>query len=147
MGPVKARNRPKTRRCDVCSRTYPYRLTTSRYCSSTCRSKASRRGGVGENGGKNGASAAIPADDPLLLATRRELEAAGMLERYQGQLALRLAQEVVKVSLYGSGAELARVSKAFGETWASAMKAPASLSPGLGVVDELTARRQKRRGR
>jgi hypothetical protein len=89
----------------------------------------------------------IPEDHELLVATRRELEAAGTLWHYTGQLALLLAREVVRVDLYGSGAELARVSKAFDETWAAAVNAAAFMASVPDVIDEVgTRRQQKRRG-
>jgi hypothetical protein len=68
--PAKARESPQ---CDVCGRRYAYVRPTSRYCGSTCRAKASRQGGVNSSGHPE---QPIPDDDPLIVATRREREAA-----------------------------------------------------------------------
>jgi hypothetical protein len=89
----------------------------------------------------------IPADHELLVATRRELVAAGKLGHYTGQLALLLAERFVRASLYGSGAEVAKLSAAFRETFEAAMSAPAPMTSGPDVVDELRARRNGRRER
>jgi hypothetical protein len=90
----------------------------------------------------------IPEDHELLVATRRELEAAGTLGHYTGQLALLMARTFVRAALYWSNAELARVSAAFQETFEAAMKEPAPMTPRADAVDELRVRRNgKRRGR
>src|SRR5687767_7631407 len=117
----------KTRFCDVCGRTYEYQLLTSRYCGSTCRAKATRMGGVGKSAQPD---RPIPEDHELLVATRRELEAAGTLGHYRGQLALLMAREFVRVNLHGSGREVARVAAAFRETFEAAMSAQAPITSG-----------------
>jgi hypothetical protein len=90
----------------------------------------------------------IPEDHQLLVATYRELEAAGQLGHYRGQLALRMAREFVRVDLHGSGREVARVAAVFQETFEAAMKEPAPMTPRPDAVDERTVRRNwKGRGR
>jgi hypothetical protein len=89
----------------------------------------------------------IPEDHELLVATRRELEAAGRLGHYTGQLALLMAREFVRADLHGSGREVARVAAAFRETFEAAMKEPGPMTSRPDAVDELRVRRDKRRGR
>lgn len=129
-----------TRQCDVCSVTYEAKRKTSRYCSTRCRTRASRSG-------RNGARVvplapvvpAVPVGS-VADATRSELEAVGRAESPLGLAALALAARIDSQQDTGSG--LAAAVRALGETLSAALKGSESAS----TLDELKARRRAKRG-
>ncbi len=124
------------RNCDTCGRSYEAKTRRSRYCTDLCRARNHR------------GATAVPniegLNNPLVNATRRELEVAGKLDTAMGQLALVLAAAMsttqTTAGLAALSKELSRVaSKAIGSTFTT----PAA---GAGDdIDELKARRDAKR--
>src|SRR5690349_10856390 len=79
------------RPCDSCGTVYVAKRATSKYCSTRCRTRASRGGEVIEFATK---SSEPTEAGPTELAARRELEAAGRLETTLGQACLALARRL-----------------------------------------------------
>jgi hypothetical protein len=122
-------------------------------CSNKCRQRSARAAKNGESaparvlqpvftpgspdiGSDDGEEGAIP---PLVAATRRELEAAGVLDTVAGHLALELAAQVCAVR--DTGSAKAAASKEFRSAYGEAMKDVATKADSL---DELASRRLKR---
>lgn len=125
-----------TRSCDGCGREYVAKRPTSRFCGGTCRTRASRAGGV----------AAVPRSVPsvvatsgVVAATRRELEDAGRLGSMLGEAALELATSIA--SPHESGSSKASMVKQLVATMAEALKGTAAADP----LDELRGRRDAKR--
>lgn len=78
----------------------------------------------------------------LVSSVTAELTSAGMLDSHQGQAALLLAKRLA--SGEDSGASMAQVVRQLRETMTAAMAAAAP--PEADPVDELRAKREKRRG-
>lgn len=81
------------RNCETCAQPYTAQRPNSRFCSESCRKKASR-GSVGAD------SPAIPVDSPQNSAISARsrvletLEAAGRAETWEGACALALAERI-----------------------------------------------------
>lgn len=123
------------RTCQVCGRDYEAKRKDSTACSATCRSRRRHRSTTGSAGGSGG--------NPLVAATRAELEAAGKVDTMLGQLALalagRLRSEMTGVSALSR--ELRAVTAA-----AVGSATPGAPAAGAGdAVDELRARRNAKR--
>jgi hypothetical protein len=119
------------RNCDTCGHPYEAKSVRSRFCSDLCRVRKSRGAAPTPN--------AESLDNPLVNATRRELEAAGKLDSALGQLALVLA---ARMSTAHTTAGLATLSKELSRVAAKAIGS----TPGTGDdVDELRARRDAKR--
>lgn len=71
------------RSCEQCERRFTPSRRQQRFCTGSCRAKAAKARRRGQ--------ARPPAEQPLVVAVRTELEAAGAAESFLGQLALVLA--------------------------------------------------------
>lgn len=126
-----------------CGKIFKTTSPRARYCSSTCRSRASRAGTSSPNVISLPVAAAAPAgqaeqsDEPLLVATtRRELDDAGKLDTALGQQALLLAMRMCEP--FASAAAVASLAKRHSDLIAQLVP-PAPGKPD--EIDELTARR------
>ena len=123
------------RNCDTCGRSYEAKTRRSLYCGDLCRAR------------KHRGAAPVPnvegLDNPLVNATRRELEAAGKLDTAMGQLALVLA---AGLSSTQTTTGLAALSKELSRVTAKAIGSTTAPAPGAGDdIDELKARRDAKR--
>jgi hypothetical protein len=137
------RIRPMRRQCPVCGREFTGR-SDKIYCGSTCRSRNS----LAPQEVSAGTDTPV-ADHPLVVATRRELEAVGRLDTVEGALAIGLASAMVQPRV-GSAAMVA-ASKQLSVAMKAALKGAAPVTAGskppvrlVDPVDELTTRRTKR---
>lgn len=124
------------RRCDVCGKTYKATRSTSKYCSSTCRSDAST--------GRREVIPSMPApsgDGPLTLAIRTSLEVTERLYSPLGQASIALAVRVD--SGQENGSAVAALIRELRTTLDSALDGAAIADD---PVDELKRRREQRRG-
>ena len=126
---------PVIRCCDLCSRPYEARRSTSRFCSSSCRARNGKRvRGRARSAGSGG----LLAD-----AVQAELAAAGTAETWLGRLATQLARSLDEEA--HSGAGRAALSRALSESMTAALS-----SEGVPVepdaLDELRARRARQQG-
>lgn len=125
--------------CEVCQRPFVGRQARQRFCSPTCRSRG-HRGTVIVQTPAHPAAEQVPDEQTgLVLAVRKELEAAGRLDTMLGQSAMLLAQQMCsnRVAL-GSAA----LNKELRATMASALQgAEVADDP----VDELRRRRDAKR--
>jgi hypothetical protein len=111
----------------------------AKFCGSTCRSRAHRNGeSVAEipPAAPSGDPQAVP---PLLEATRRELEKAGVADSPLGQQALELARRMSDPR--AMGLSVAPISKELRTVMSEALK-DAAVASGL---DELRLRRDRKR--
>jgi hypothetical protein len=135
--------------CSECGRGFEATSPRARLCSPKCRKRASRRPQplgapvapvrpVPEPPRAVDAPAEpTPLRYPLVDATRRELEAGGVLDTALGQQALRLAERMH--SPHDTGSALAAVSKELRSVLAAAL---ADATPVADALDELAQRRQ-----
>lgn len=121
------------RNCDSCGNPYQPKSARSRFCSDVCRVRHSR----------GAAPEPKPADDdPLVNATRRQLDEAGKLDTRLGQQALVLA---ARMSGSETNAGIAGLSRELCTVMTAALGA-ASAAPGVAdAIDELRARRDGKR--
>ena len=123
--------------CQVCNEEFETSSKRAKFCGSTCRSRAHR------SGEPVPIQPSVPVDDsempPLLIATRRELEEAGVADTALGQQALELARRMTHPK--AMGLSVAPISKELRSVMADAMK-DAPVASGL---DELRARRDRKR--
>lgn len=147
------------RSCTVCGKPYEARRVTSRYCGSTCRTRASRAGTSSSRPAPviaevpPPAVAAAPSTEPIdpvdviLSATTRtirELEAAGRLDTAVGQVAVLLAQRL-DASHRDTGSAVATLARQHAAQMSLAMAgASREASPVEKAKDELTRRRNQR---
>lgn len=149
-----------TRTCEVCGQ--PFEAKRARICGPTCRKRKSR--GIfmsppplsnSVTSGKKSSDPVVtsmppvvtsmslapnsspPGDSPLVVVVRRELEAAGVADTIDGQLALQLA---VQMSGRETAGGMSSLSKEFSRVKAEALRSavPTTADP----VDELQARRE-----
>ncbi len=124
------------RNCDSCGNGYAAKSSRSRFCSDTCRVRHAR--GAAQ-------APAVSDSDPLVKATKAELETAGKLDTRHGQQALILAARMSGTETpAGIGCTVERtipwLAAAIGAT------PPMNPAPGTGdAVDELKARRDSKR--
>lgn len=126
-----------SRNCDTCGRPYEAQTRRSRYCGELCRKRKQR--------GAARAPSVDSVDDPLVAATRRELDAAGAASTAMGQLALVLAAAMATAQ---TPAGLAGLSKELSRVVATATGTTQMMTPAAGAgdaVDELKARRDTKR--
>lgn len=126
----------------------PFEATkaTAKYCSARCNKRA-QRGQFGltppvqvPSRSKKAGSApnsSVPGDSPLVVVVRRELEAAGVADTIDGQLALQLA---VQMSGSETAGGMSSLSKEFSRVKAEALRG--AVSAVTDPVDELQARRE-----
>lgn len=124
------------RRCDLCSEPYIAQRSSSKYCSSSCRGKASlverHRSDMSERG----------TDVPLVGVIREYLDGHGALMTPLGQSALVLAGRIAAAT--DSGAGIAALNRELRATIAEALAGAASSGDNL---DEMKARRDAKRAR
>lgn len=104
-------------------------------CSSTCRTRKAR----------GAAAAPEPTENPLVMATKRELEAAGKLDTMLGQQALILAARMSGTETAGG---VGTLSKELSRVVAAAIGSGPPAAPAAGAgddIDELRARRNAKR--
>ncbi len=124
------------RECDACGTEYEAQRKTSRYCSTRCRMRASRRP-------EAPVAAEMPESGGLLEALRRELVEAGRLETALGQQAMALAVKLGSPS--DTGSAMAAVSRELRAVREEALRgAGQDASPLSRARDELAARRTRR---
>ncbi len=121
------------RECDACGTEYEAQRRTSRYCSTRCRMRASRR-----------IEAPVAAESPgsgeLVEALRRELADAGRLDTALGQQALALAVKLA--SPFDTGSAMAAVSRELRAVREEALRGAEQVADPL---DELRLRRDAKR--
>jgi len=127
------------RECDVCGRAYTARRASSRYCGDTCgkRAQRARAAGIPLRADTLDDREAPPSELERVVA--RELEAAGRLHSFAGQLALELAYRVA--SPFESGAAVASLAKQFREAMDKAL---AGVAVAADPLDEIRARRDRK---
>lgn len=144
------------RSCDMCGKAYTPKRVTSQYCSSACRTRATRLRAAGVRPalaavapapqGIPVAAAAPAAGSPagggLVASTRQQLEVAGRLDSILGQQALVLAARLEVTSGVDTGSSLAAVSKELRAVMAEAL---AGVAVADDPIDELRRRRELKR--
>ena len=126
----------RTVECTACGSSFEAKSPRATYCSPACRKRGSRAGV------KASVEPIRPESDavaPLLEATRRELEAAGVAETALGQQAIELARRMSDPR--AMGLSVAPISKELRSVMAEAMKD----APTASSLDELRARRDRKR--
>lgn len=125
------------RTCDVCATVYEAKRPASRYCSPTCRKRASRAG-VAEP-----VIALPPAplvDGAISAAVLVELTAADRVDTVAGQRALHLAR-LLEAPTAESGSAKAALDKQLATAMEQALDGASRVADPL---DELLARRARR---
>jgi hypothetical protein len=126
----------RTIECSACGTSFEAQSPRATYCSAACRKRGSRAG-------VKASVEPIRVDPdevaPLLEATKRELEAAGVANTALGQQAIELARRMSDPR--AMGLSVAPISKELRSVMAEAMK-DAPVASGL---DELRARRDRKR--
>lgn len=128
----------KTCQAPDCGKSFETTSARAKFCSSTCRSRVHRNGsGVIE-------IPVTPTDAPtdarpLLDATKRELEQAGVAETALGQQAIELARRMSDPR--AMGLSVAPISKELRSIMADVLKA----APSASGLDELRKRRDAKR--
>ncbi len=131
-----------TRDCDVCGTGYEAKRPSSRYCSTRCRTRATRTGVAGEKVERESPAVDLPVG--IAAATEAELRAAGRLETAKGQAALLLARRL-ETATADTGSAVASLAR----QWQSALEAALAhagqeASALSRARDELAARRAAR---
>lgn len=123
-------------RCALCGEPFEAKRSTKRYCSASCRARASQ-------GATPVTDLPRPTANGVEAATRAELDAADRLDTALGQAALALARRVD--SDRETGASAAAVTKEWRTVMTEALKgAGAAASPLDRARDELARRRAAR---
>lgn len=150
--------------CTVCGTQYEAQRSTSRYCSTKCRTRASRAGTSRKKEPASGqvvtqlpVAAAPPADavgggsaaDGLPYSqeqlTIQELEAAGRLDTALGMSCVILARRIDSNHRETGSGVAALVRQLEASMRSATVNAHASEDPVQRAKDELAARRQRRR--
>lgn len=129
------------RECSQCGKDFPAKRPTARYCSSSCRAKAS----IERKRQKQVADvvASLPpigTEDQgeragrLVATVRRQLEDANTLDTYAGQQALILARRMDEFSPMENGSQLASLSKELDRLMTALL---ANVAPQADALDEL----------
>ena len=129
------------RPCDVCGAEYTAKRKASRYCSTRCRTRASRSRASGAEIVRMKTAPAAPAVlvGDVLSATQSVLDDAGRSDTPMGRAALALAARID--SKLDTGSALATAVRGLDEALKSALE---GASTGGSVLD-LKARRDARR--
>lgn len=130
------------RNCDSCGKAYSAKTARSRFCSATCRVRASRGVVVPIESAKAAPSDPRPPAQQLVGvtgATYRELEVAERLDTAYGQAAIVLARRIDAGR--DTGSAIATMTRQLRETLAEALKGARREDSKL---DELTQRRLER---
>lgn len=125
------------RTCDVCGAVYEAKRPNSKYCSPTCRKRASRGAPTAE---VVTLPSSKPESGPIETATRAELEAVDRLGSVFGQTALALARKLDTGR--DTGAAMASLAKQLESTMSSATE---GVTAAADPLDELRARRDAKR--
>jgi hypothetical protein len=130
------------RKCVVCPRTFEAKRPHAKYCGQTCKKRAQRLPvNVTPITARATASQNIDQED-LVAAVKAELAAAGCDGSSLGALAMSVARRMT--NQFDTGSAFAALSKELRLVMAQAM---ASATPAADPLDELRARRdRKRRG-
>jgi len=129
------------RECQRCGRKFSCQRSSAKWCSDRCKMQnhfdpRPRSTQVVE----------IPvADHPLVIATRRELEAAGALNSPLAAAAIILAEVIADPATRGAG--MAAASRELSKTMAAALGRKPTVARAPDPVDELTVRRSQRQKR
>lgn len=131
-----------------CGVEFEARRSWARYCSTSCRKRASRaRAATATTGATGGPLPEVPAaaeGSGLVAAVRAELDGAGRLESVSGQLALELAGKLSGTGAAGATA----LSRELRTVMASALGRPDPVSEPEGApyaeTDEVQRARQAR---
>ena len=131
------------RNCDVCTASFEAKRPQARYCSTRCRTRASRGGlAVSRNAKAAPAAPTVTRETSGLLdAVQAELEAAGKVNTVAGQHALELAARIVNAPGMNTG--VAALSKQLQNVLAEALRG--ATGPQVNPLDELKARRDRKR--
>ncbi|GAA3781268.1 hypothetical protein [Micromonospora maritima] len=126
-----------TTSCEGCGRSFEAKRSSARFCGATCRKRVSRR--------PAGLPPAEPVDassgeSDLVTSVRLELVAARRLDTVLGQQALVLA---ARLDVPDTGSAVAALNKELRATMEAALKGAEESGDS---VDELKARRERRRG-
>jgi hypothetical protein len=125
--------------CQVCDNEFETKSPRAKFCSSTCRSRSHRNGGTPDQVVPLAPPIDEDAEPALLVATRRELEEAGVAETALGQQAIELARRMSHPK--AMGLSVAPISKELRSVMVEAMK----VAPVASGLDELRARRARKR--
>lgn len=122
------------RSCAQCGQPYKAKRATAKYCSSLCRTRASRAG-------RPAKAAPKPTETYGVLesATRRELDAAECLDTMLGWASIELARRIE--SSTESGSSVASMVRVLRDTMTEALKGTTVADP----LDELRDRRDAKR--
>jgi hypothetical protein len=126
------------RQCEECGRKYTARRSTSKYCTTKCRSQHYNY----EQRRNQPPGDPALEDHPLLVAVRKELEAAGRLDSTEGMLVIGLARQMVDPSI--SNAALVAASKELSRVMAEMRGRKPTVVRSPSPPDELTVRRSER---
>lgn len=118
------------RLCAQCGKSFSAKRSTARYCSSSCRARASQ--GVAS---LTVAPAASPSGSPLVEVTRATLSDAGVLDTVSGQSALLLAERL------GGGTETGAAMAALSKQLEALVAAALASVSRADQMDEVTQRR------
>jgi hypothetical protein len=141
-----------TKKCVICGKSFQGIRPQAMYCGATCRKRAQRgtivprqpvtrqkiAPPVPEDGGELEANTNTNPNS-LVIATRKELEAAGCAESMMGQQALRIAQQM---SGFETAGGMAALSKELSRVMAEAVRTAPPLV--ADPVDELARRREEK---
>ena len=131
------------RNCDVCQESFEAKRPQARYCSTRCRTRASR-GGISRKRGTAQAPPAPTVDrevSGLLEAVKAALKSAGRDNTVAGHHAIELASRIVNAPGMNTG--VAALSKQLQNVLAEALSG--QTGPQRNPLDELKARRDRKR--
>jgi hypothetical protein len=130
--------------CASCGDDFEAKRSTAKYCSATCRKRAARS----RPDPSTDTTSSSGDEHDLIATTRRELEAAGRVETFAGQLALQLAKRLATPDESGVSAlskELRTVmSAALDGVTPPAAEGGEEHAPETVVEDEVDAARRRR---
>ena len=129
------------RNCAVCTESFDAKRPQAKYCSTRCRTRASRAGLASSRNPAAVAPMVTRETSGLLDAVQAELEAAGKLNTVAGQHALELAARIVNAPGMNTG--VAALSKQLQNVLAEALRG--SVSAQANPLDELKKRRDRKR--
>ena len=129
------------RNCDVCNEAFDAKRPQAKYCSTRCRTRASRAGLAVSRNPAAAAPTITRETSGLLDAVQAELEAAGKVNTVAGQHALELASRIVNAPGMNTG--VAALSKQLQNVLAEALRG--ATGQQANPLDELKKRRDRKR--
>lgn len=131
------------RNCDVCQESFEAKRPQARYCSTRCRTRASRAGiAHSRRPGATAPAATVTREaSGLADAVRAALESAGRANTVAGHHAIELADRIVNAPAINTG--VAALSKQLQNVLAEALSG--QTGPQRNPLDELKARRDRKR--